>query len=266
MTTIDEDLEFYHNGANEIRELYPKLKKHSDIWVYGLYESICEDQMLTEFITKTIDIDKTIKMLNSRFDNIDTRFDNNVIFLKFEQKNYNTIAKINKAMDAFGWYPAWLGNTKFSDENLTTAMNKFNIFIIKYEAKYDAKVKLKSKYLYHLTPDIIYKKISINGLTPKTKSRLSAYPERIYLLNKATEDEYEEVALELWSKLVPETKNLIKNYFLLRIDTSKLQNFNFYKDPSFKMANGGVWVYQNIPAAHIKYIGSILVNPPSFHE
>ena len=128
-----------------------------------------------------------------------------------------------------------------------------------YNAKFDVEVNITTP-LYHLTPDISYRKIKLFGLTSKTKEKLATHPERIYLLNPT--DEYEEIALELYDKEIKKIKDLIEHYYLLKIDTSLLNNkFQFYNDPRFSMGNGGVWCFENIPSKCISVVKKILVNP-----
>lgn len=53
-----------------------------------------------------------------------------------------------------------------------------NVFI---EAKYDREIKKIPKVLYHASPLKFKNKILKNGLTPKSGSKLSSHPDRIYL-------------------------------------------------------------------------------------
>jgi hypothetical protein len=128
---------------------------------------------------------------------------------------------------------------------------------IKYEAKYDTEIINQPDHLYHLCPDISYKKIEIMGLTPKTQSKISTHPERIYLLEPCSHDEMEDIAFELWEK--HKNRSLITYYYMLLIDLEGLK-IHLYKDPNFLMANGGVWTYENIPPIYITLEKKILIN------
>ena len=103
-----------------------------------------------------------------------------------------------------------------------------------FEKKYDEVMNIP-KLIYHITDAKYLDKIKHIGLTPKTKSKLSSHPERIYAaLDK-------EDTLNLWKRMkifIPKEKDI-----LLTIDTEKLNN-TFYNDPNFQ--NKGVYTYNNI--------------------
>ena len=115
MSSLEEDLKAFHEQADEIRKLYPKLEKHSDMWVFGLYESICEEQLIHEFITQMIDIDKTIFQLcdKYKYNFEDYKIIDNMIYIKFFKNNFDDINTINNFMDSFGWFPALINNVKY---------------------------------------------------------------------------------------------------------------------------------------------------------
>jgi hypothetical protein len=274
----------YKQKLDEIKRTYPKLGGGSDVWVLGLYNAICEQQLLNEFITKTISINKTKQELTKRFPNKIDRITNSEkidkddfykyfqinIFYKFI--NFKDIPEINKFMESFGWFPAFIQNPssqskfgKYSELNLKNLSSTSRNLVIRYDAKYDFEIdSSKQDFYYHLIPDILYKKIELMGLTPKNKEKVSSHPERIYLLNSASDEDYEEVALSLWVTWPQKTRDLIKSYYLLQIDVKNLikdKKIKLYNDPMFSMANGAVWTYENIPPIYIKLINKILVNP-----
>ena len=127
-----------------------------------------------------------------------------------------------------------------------------------FEPKYDYEITPTGN-IYHLVPDVNLKKVQMMGLTPKTPSKMTKHPERIYFMNPASYDEYYETALALFNSVPVETQKLIKNYYLLQITPNI--NSNFYVDPNFNLANGAIWTYQNIPPSHIEILDKILVNP-----
>lgn len=261
-------------NINEIKQQYPSLQKWEDHYAYEIYKGIMEEQIIKEFLY-TVEPKKTaqqiLKQIGYDIVYIDWEKQNDKIIkikLTFRDILENNLKKVNDFMDKFGWYPAFIdakNGGKYSS-NVSKFFGYKNITIV-YEPKYEEEVKT-DRYLYHLTPDISYTKIKLNGLTPKSKSKLSDHPERIYLLNSTTMDEYEEIAYRLWEPIQSDRlKNAIQDYYLLQIDTSKLPNHKFFMDPNFYMGEGGVWTYQNIPPSAIKVHNLILVNPkPIIYE
>jgi len=258
--------------ANNIRKLYPKLAKHSDTWVLSMYESLQSHELLKEFVTQTIDAEKTIETIGKRFSDAyyGSRVEDNgaKIILQYKlPENADSIAKINTFLDTFGWFPALIStpghNEKFSQDALDTALARSVPFIIVvYEAKYDTEETLDTDILYHLVPDIYIDKVELMGLTPKTKSKMSTHPERVYLMLPTDRQEYVALANQLWERMNPKAKELTHYFYLLRIDVSELKNsIKFYTDPNFMMGDGAVWTYKNIAPKYIEVQNKILVNP-----
>lgn len=254
----------FKEKADNIRKLYPKLQKHNDVWVNELYESVKSHQLITEFLTQTIQPIKTRDLINKEFNGLfsDIYVEDDSITISFLLKKHeNNIEKINKKMISYGYFPAYIigdkKSIKYSKDKLDILLKENSIYLkIKYEAKYDTEIINQPDHLYHLCPDISYKKIEIMGLTPKTQSKISTHPERIYLLEPCSNDEMEDIAFELWEK--HKNRYLIKYYYMLLIDLEKLK-IHLYKDPNFLMTNGGVWTYENIPPIYITLEKKILI-------
>lgn len=250
-------------NVSEIKQQYPYLQKVSDHYAFEMYKNIMSEQIITEFLY-TVHPEIIVKQVVKQAGyGIHINHSENKIILTFDTLTKEYLDKVNKVMDKFGWYPSYIDNKnggKYST-NIDNFIDKHEI-VIGYEAKYDTHAKLDSKYLYHLTPDILYPKIKISGLTPKSQSKLSNHPERIYLLNPTDDDDMEEIAITLWNSISNnKLKGSIGDYYLLRIDTSKLPNHKFFEDPNFWMGNGAVWTYQNIPPSVISVDKLINVNP-----
>ena len=233
-------------NINEIKQQYPLLQKVSDHYAFEMYKNIMSEQMITEFLY-TVDPEITAKQIIKQAGyGVHINHSKNKITLTFDTLTKDYLDKVNKVMDKFGWYPSYIDNKNGGKylTNIDHFIGKHEI-VIEYEAKYDTQAKLDSKYVYHLTPDILYPKIKISGLTPKSQSKLSNHPERIYLLNPTDDDDMETIAITLWNSISnSKLKNSIGDYYLLRIDTSKLPNHKFFEDPNFWMGNGAVWTYQ----------------------
>ena len=65
---MDGFLEKYKRNIKELRKEYPSYNVWSDNYFFIFYGKILEEQILNEFITQTIDPNKTIKELENRFD------------------------------------------------------------------------------------------------------------------------------------------------------------------------------------------------------
>lgn len=247
----------------KIVELYPDLAKHSKLWVEELYKSICNEQLIHEFIAKTINADKTIETLNTRLKGKYARAtldggDNSIVIT---YKGIFDLDEVNEFMNTFGWFPAYISGYGSYQKYIKSVL-PLNLTHIVYQAKYDSEAVNKDKYLYHLTPDIVYSSVRMKGLTPKSHSKIANHPERIYLMNPADDENYLDLAEKLWDRIKNEkTKFAISDYYLLKIDLGKLSNHKFYNDPQFMMANGAVWTYQNIPSNAITVEDKIMVNP-----
>jgi hypothetical protein len=247
----------------EIRDEYPLLENHSDLWVIGMYDVICEEQILKEFVSQTIEAGKTVKEFERRFPNTEVAFeiDNAKSFkISLNPEDFKYWDDMLKYLDSFGWYPSFIQDGFNYEKYSPKAIDKFKDYyaVITMEAKYDTQ-QTPDKYYYHLVPDIYLPKVELKGLTPKTQSKIAAHPGRVYLLNQDNEDEYETIANMLYDKIPSEaTKDKIDQYYLLQIDANALKDkAKFYNDPNFEIGNGAVWTYQNIAPKYIKNIDTI---------
>ena len=274
----------YTKKLNEVKDLYPKLKDLNDTWVWNLYNSICEQQTIKEFITQTINDEKTKQELLKRFPNQTTEIRTYLVnkedykvykmSIWFSKTQFKNIKDINIFMDSFGWFPTWIQNPssqtksgRFSEENLKILSQNSNTLHVKYEAKYDIMINSdKYDYFYHLIPDILYEKVELMGLTPKNKEKIAPHPERIYVLKSIPKKYFEQIAIKLWMTWPEETRKLIQYYYLLEIDAKNLikeRQVKFYNDSAFAVYDGSsaFWTYDNIPPKYIKLKNKILVNP-----
>ena len=113
---------------------------------------------------------------------------------------------------------------------------------LRFEAKFDVEESFLPQYYYHVTDKKHLPKILKIGLTPKTKSKLSHHPERIYL---AKDEEY---ANDIMKQFLD--GGFIKNPVILRIKPHGLTNV-FLKDQQY---DGGVYTQQNIPPKNIEIV------------
>ena len=254
----------FKGDADIIRKLYPKYAKCSDVWLNEMYANLQSQQLITEYLHHTINSQKTQSELNRRFPGQFTSCEivdsNKLIVIEFKNNQFKNILEINQFLDSFGWFPKLeLNQGAFNYEKMITRYHKKFNFTILYESKFNNIKVAPTGSLYHLTPDIFIKKIKLFGLTPRTKSELVNYPERIYLLNKT--NELEDIALELYNKLSVRSKELIEYYYVLKIETEKIKDYDFFVDRDFMLGNGGIWTFRNIAPIFIKIVDKILVNP-----
>jgi hypothetical protein len=158
--------------------------------------------------------------------------------------NEKTLNYILKTANILGYYPAGFGDEfKYYKFNKNDILNiesglKYKIF---FEAKYDKNVHIK-KDLYHVTTRDKFKKIQRVGLTPKSMSKISEHPDRIYLAVNLQGVEFIRAGLK--------KHYLNRELITLKIDISKIRDHKFMNDPNFEPY--GVYTYQNIPPIAIE--------------
>lgn len=248
-----------------LKEQYPSLQKWGDDNAFIIYREIQEQQLIKEFLY-TVEPNKTYEQLMKRIgpDSIKVRKlikGDKIIQIEilFLNRLIEDITKVNKLMDILGWHPSFINyknGGKYSA--VVSDMLDFKNVIVKYNANYDMEIKVKSPYLYHVTPDIKFTKIKMNGLNAKTQSKLSDHPGRIYLLDPETNPDIRGVVLETAIDIFNnyDNKNLVKEMYVLRVNMSKLKKLKFFEDPIFDLGNA-IWTYENIPPYAIEVIDKI---------
>lgn len=165
-----------------------------------------------------------------------------VVILKFENPiSEKTALFILKLINNIGYFPAGIlrggGYSKYEFKNLVD--NKYGFWLC-IEPKYDQMITI-TKDLYHVTPNSKLEKIKRIGLTPKSMSKLSNHPDRIYLaVNELGADFIREQLAQYNEDLVT-----------LKIDIEKVQYHKFMKDPNYAL---GVYTYQNIQPDAIEVV------------
>lgn len=122
----------------------------------------------------------------------------------------------------------------------------------------------KGKYAYHITPDIFLDKIKEYGLVPKSESKLSYHPERIYLFMNPNMDK--EMTNVLWNATKKETRDKIKDYYVLQIDLNQIPNHIFYNDPASSFSYVAIFTVQSIQNTAIKVIKKIPISELKIKE
>lgn len=151
-----------------------------------------------------------------------------------------------------GWFPSsysvFPGEFSPFNEHVFDLRPPVTIVI---EAKYDVINRYNGKFVYHLTTKDKLEKIKKIGLAPKTNSKLSKHPDRIYVSK----------SLEGIERLLPKFKQLYPDteFVVLKIknDISKFNNdgierFVYFDDPNFK--EFGMYTHQNISPDRIEVL------------
>lgn len=207
------------------------------------------DLNIKEGLTKTTNIGKSLNIIQNQYPNLEITKNkkNNTFTLKgIDQKGLQSILKLTNNL---GWFPSWVSSPfyigKYFDGIEINITSK-----IRFEAKYDEKIENIPQYLYHISPSTNTPKIYQKGLAPKSRSKASYHPERVYLLKDP--DEAENLA-DMFYQRTGETI-----WDLLRIDTKLVPGdyLRLYKDPNY---DNGYYTLNNIPPKAIKIIKKIFV-------
>lgn len=206
---------------------------------------------LKEGEIKTVQLNKTVSILHRKYsnilnfksDNIDNTF--KVIFSqKIDLSKFNDLLK---DANNLGWFPSFMQSKeyvgKYEKKYAEYYIKDGVTFSIFFEAKFDIIIEKYPKILYHIAPTINSNKIEKIGLVPKSRSKASYHPDRVYLaLSK-------ESALYLVDNFTYKTG--IKNWTLFSIDTDKIPGdyLKLYEDPNYK--SNGCYTLNNIPPSAI---------------
>jgi len=214
--------------------------------------NLLKDTLLYEGLIYTHDIDTTVDYLerwctaNNKF--IIKKTARNTIQLNFgKQLSDNELSNLFKWINNLGWFVSeYIVNDgvnktkKFVDEpSFVDDVNKHSLLHLSLEAKYDLELnKYELRDLYHITPSKNDIKINRIGLTPRSLSKISYHPERIYL---ATDSNMAWALAHLFA-------DKTKDFTLYKINTDGLRRHNngirFFKDPNLA---GGLYTLSNIP-------------------
>ena len=159
-------------------------------------ELIAEQNNLYEGLIKTYSVHETRRKLESDFSTLKFKIstnDNNLTNYFLIYVN-NTIipTELIRIMNTYGWYLASPISDKINEKLFSIADG--NVETFRFEAKYDTEItdeidydeSHKIKYL-HITQYSNINNIINKGLVPKSNSRDTYHPERIYLLPIITE-------------------------------------------------------------------------------
>lgn len=205
---------------------------------------------LKEGLIKTTNIGKTLNILEKKYSSkfIFTRSENS-FYIKTFNTNINTLLDgIIKDANTLGWFPSFIETEEYTGKWDEKYFKEGEIKL-RFEAKFDEEVVENiPSILYHVTPTQNADKILNIGLVPKSRSKASYHPDRVYL-SKDLKD------IENLGEMFYQ-KTGIKNWTILKIETDMIPGgyLKVYTDPNYVQ---GYYTLNNIPPQAIKKVKDI---------
>lgn len=175
----------------------------------------------------------------------------NKIYLGLKSKYFDRLSGLIKYFDTLGYFVATFkvlkkgleinpGNyINVSDlESALGASEDAQQIWLEIEAKFD-ELGDAPEFLYHLTLNVNLDKIKKQGLVPRSKSKKSYHPDRVYVV-----DDIKSLRQILVQFSEIENK-VVSNYSVLKIDYSLAGKPKLYNDPNF--LSFGYYSTENIP-------------------
>lgn len=198
-------------------------------------------QRVGEGLIMTHSSEKTKEMLErwmGAFFTVLLNSDDNILFVMPKDKSKDKIDWLFKFMDNMGYFFSGYYN---KGTLLGKTIKNDNYTGLRFEAKFDIEYPKKARYLYHATPISKLVKIMDIGLVPKSYSKATHHPDRIYLALSLSK------ALEI-ADMFKTGEYVDGKLAILKIDTKGLSN-KFLIDINF---DGGVYTTHNIPPSNIE--------------
>lgn len=167
------------------------------------------------------------------------------INIEFFDKDESFVNDVIKYMDNMGYFfSSWVDIYNDVIKKPSTLTDYNEIYQLKFEPKFDIEYNTDNRYLYHVTDKKHLNKILKIGLTPKTKSKISEHPDRIYLAINL--ESAHDISYQMNIAGFINTEDQV----LLKIDTQENPLF-LMVDGQFK---GGVYTTYNIKPEDIEVI------------
>ena len=219
---------------------------------------------LQEGLIKTTPIGEAVYILKKQFHNLVFQYkkgnkDFTIEILKTKngiQSEY--FEKLLPLLNNLGYFISYMEiygdgiriEDKYNEKIVKNAFQNPKIFSIflSCESKFDQKVNNIPEFLYHVAPLRNWEKIKNIGLVPKSRSKRSYHPERVYL------GKDEKNTIDLAPKFYQDTG--INEWVLLKINTDFVPGsyLRLYYDPNFEY---GYYTLNNIPPQAIEKIQDI---------
>jgi len=213
-----------------------------DTHLLAAYKYYKSEFKLYEGLITSYPLYEVIRILTQKNYNVKGNYKDNTFYLKFKFNNDSNVAfqefkEIMKITNTCGYFCSNMKGEninnefkifKYSEDNFKTLIyDNYNLINFSFEAKYDIFIERIPEVLYHLTPTQNVEKILKNGLVPKSRSKKSYHPDRIYLVKNVEDltplfmDFYEKTRINKWT--------------ILKINTEIISDYlQIYKDPNFK--------------------------------
>lgn len=228
-----------YNGYIENIE---NLNDKEDISMFNEFEKYTKNNnlILLEGLITTHPIDKSIKIIKKRFNNLNIeKQEDGEIYIE------NINDEIKAYLPLFNNLGYFISLMTLDGEEWTKDYNDdIKPIAIILEPKYDLKIEPIPNILYHTSPIKFKDKISKIGFIPKTGNKLSKHPDRIYLTDNF------DIAMYFGLNIKKE-ENV--GFCIYEINGEKLNNL--YSDINLK--DGGYYTLENISPKNFKLIKTI---------
>lgn len=171
-------------------------------------------------------------------------------YLKIKDKSKSNVEKLINHINTLGYfvsqYKVLFNGKETKPENyidykesgdVINNLNNINELWFIIEPKFDDTTNNNIVFLYHLTEKININKIKTNGLIPKSKSKKSYHPDRIYVV-----DDIKKLK-DVLTHFTSEDKN-INDFVILKIDYKLAGSPRLHNDPNY--LNMGYYLIDNI--------------------
>jgi hypothetical protein len=200
---------------------------------------------LQEGLTKTTNIGKTIEFLKKFSNNkVEIERKDNTFKVIFKEKDIKFLKDFLRDVNNLGWFPSYIQTPTYGGKWEERYYNPHKS-IIRFEAKFDKEIiENIPSILYHITPTQNADKILRIGLVPKSRSKASYHPDRVYLGKSINGIE------KLASQMSLRTGD--KNFTILKIDTDLVPGdyLKLYTDPNY--SKEAYYTLNNIPPQAIE--------------
>ncbi len=224
------------------------------------------EQFLNETLLKSYDKDVVIKYLIKLGIDTNDIHDNeeNKIKITLTHKNKQYIPTlISKLEHFFGWYLASVSGDFYEEvlsgeDFIKDELDMLDELIpdpqegedegemddyysLCFESKYDIEImdSAKPDFLWHISEEKAISNIKKKGLIPKTKSKMSYHPERIYFLKD----------IKFVDELLDHKKFNVEDPVILKIDVREIKNkLRMYEDVNYP---NGLYITDNISPNYI---------------
>ncbi|MGI0076132.1 MAG: hypothetical protein ACREAU_01850 [Nitrosopumilaceae archaeon] len=208
-------------------------------WIHNsdLYK---EEFTLYEGLITTQDIGTSLGIIKNTFPELTVGRDDNVIWVLWNISNpIHDFDKLIRTINNLGWFFSFINidNNKqtYSQEKITHILqtNQYKKVRLDAEAKYDINVQTPS-IIYHITPRLNVPNILQIGIAPKSRSKKSFHPERVYFARTIIDAQV--IAHQLYRDVA---------VAILEIDTDNVPGLRLFQDPNFDKR--GFYTINNIP-------------------